>query len=139
MWSAPLDNPIKEPGGLIILKGNIAPDGAVDQALRLRAALPQGPARVFDSEHEALEAVYGNQINPGDVVVIRYEGPKGGPGMQEMLAITAGIDRPGPGGECALVTDGRFSGATKGLMFGHVAPEACVGGPIAAVHEGDTS
>ncbi len=98
----------------------------------------EGPARVFDSEHEALQAVYANKINPNDVVVIRYEGPRGGPGMQEMLAITAAMIGQGLGGECALVTDGRFSGATKGLMCGHVAPEAFVGGPIAAIHEGDT-
>ncbi|HET7056110.1 MAG TPA: dihydroxy-acid dehydratase, partial [Thermomicrobiales bacterium] len=133
-----LDNPINEHGGLIILKGNIAPDGSVIKLFGYERHYHKGPARVFDSEHEALEAVYGNKINPGDVVVIRYEGPRGGPGMQEMLAITAAIIGQGLGAECALVTDGRFSGATKGLMCGHVAPEAAVGGPIAAVHEGDT-
>jgi dihydroxy-acid dehydratase len=133
-----LDNPINEHGGLIILKGNIAPDGGVIKLFGYERHYHKGPARVFDSEHEALEAVYANKINPGDVVVIRYEGPKGGPGMQEMLAITAALIGQGLGGECALVTDGRFSGATKGLMCGHVAPEAAVGGPIAAVHEGDT-
>jgi dihydroxy-acid dehydratase len=133
-----LDNPINEQGGLIILKGNIAPDGAVIKLFGYERHYHEGPARVFDSEHETLEAVYGNRINPGDVVVIRYEGPRGGPGMQEMLAITAAMIGQGLGGECALVTDGRFSGATKGLMCGHVAPEAFVGGPIAAIHEGDT-
>ena len=117
-----LDNPINEHGGLIILKGNIAPDGGVIKLFGYERHYHKGPARVFDSEHEALEAVYANKINPGDVVVIRYEGPKGGPGMQEMLAITAGLIGQGLGGECALVTDGRFSGATKGLMCGHVAP-----------------
>jgi dihydroxy-acid dehydratase len=132
-----LDNPINDHGGLIILKGNIAPDGAVIKLFGYERHYHKGPARVFDSEHEALQAVYDNKINPGEVVVIRYEGPKGGPGMQEMLGITAAIIGQGLGGDCALVTDGRFSGATKGLMCGHVAPEAFVGGPIAAVHEGD--
>ena len=133
-----LDNPISDHGGLVVLKGNIAPDGAVIKLFGYERNLHRGPARVFDSEHEALQAVYDNKIEPGDVVVIRYEGPRGGPGMQEMLAITAAMIGQGLGGECALVTDGRFSGATKGLMCGHVAPEAYVGGPIAAVHEGDT-
>jgi dihydroxy-acid dehydratase len=133
-----VDNPLNDHGGLIILKGNIAPDGAVIKLFGYERDYHRGPARVFDSEHAALQAVYDNKINPGDVVVIRYEGPRGGPGMQEMLAITAAMIGQGLGGECALVTDGRFSGATKGLMCGHVAPEAFVGGPIAAVHEGDT-
>jgi dihydroxy-acid dehydratase len=132
-----LDNPLKDSGGLLILRGNIAPDGAVVKLFGYEHNTHRGPARVFDSETTALEAVYANQINPGDVVVIRYEGPKGGPGMQEMLAITAGLIGQGLGGSCALITDGRFSGATKGLMIGHVAPEAYVGGPIAAVREGD--
>jgi dihydroxy-acid dehydratase len=131
-------NPLKTSGGLVILKGNIAPDGAVIKIFGYERTLHRGPARVFDSEHAAMEAVYGNQIKPGDVIVIRYEGPKGGPGMQEMLAITAGVVGQGLGDSVALVTDGRFSGATKGLMAGHVAPEAFVGGPIAALHEGDT-
>jgi dihydroxy-acid dehydratase len=130
-------NPLKTSGGLVILKGNIAPDGAVIKIFGYERTYHRGPARVFDSEHSALEAVYGNQINPGDVIVIRYEGPKGGPGMQEMLAITAGVVGQGLGDSVALATDGRFSGATKGLMAGHVAPEAFVGGPIAALHEGD--
>jgi dihydroxy-acid dehydratase len=133
-----VENPIKETGGLVILKGNIAPDGAVVKLFGYERSYHKGPARVFDSEHEALEAVYGRQINDGDVVVIRYEGPRGGPGMQEMLAITAGIVGQGLGDTVALVTDGRFSGATKGLMVGHVAPEAFVGGPLAVVHEGDS-
>jgi dihydroxy-acid dehydratase len=132
------DNPIKESGGLVILKGNIAPEGAVVKLFGYERQEHRGPARVYDSEPSALEAVYGRLINPGDVVVIRYEGPKGGPGMQEMLAITAGIVGQGLGDSVALVTDGRFSGATKGLMIGHVAPEAMVGGPLAAVREGDT-
>jgi len=133
-----LDNPVSDHGGLIILKGNIAPNGGVIKLFGYERTYHKGPARVFDSEPEALDAVYANKINPGDVVVIRYEGPRGGPGMQEMLAITAALIGQGLGGECALVTDGRFSGATKGLMCGHVAPEAFVGGPIAAIHEGDT-
>jgi len=132
-----LDNPCSDHGGLIILKGNIAPDGAVIKLFGYERHYHKGPARVFDSEPLALEAVYANKIKAGDVVVIRYEGPKGGPGMQEMLAITAALIGQGLGGECALVTDGRFSGATKGLMCGHVAPEAAVGGPIAAVREDD--
>jgi dihydroxy-acid dehydratase len=133
-----IDNPIKASGGLHILKGNIAPEGCVIKLFGYEPPRFAGPARVFDSEHEALQAVYGRQINRGDVVVIRYEGPKGGPGMQEMLAITAGIVGQGLADGVALLTDGRFSGATKGLMIGHVAPEAYVGGPIAAIHEGDT-
>jgi dihydroxy-acid dehydratase len=132
-----VEQPLKETGGLVILKGNIAPDGAVVKLFGYERNYHKGPARVFDSEHEALIAVYGRQINEGDVVVIRYEGPRGGPGMQEMLAITAGIVGQGLGDTVALVTDGRFSGATKGLMVGHVAPEAFVGGPLAVVHEGD--
>jgi dihydroxy-acid dehydratase len=132
-----VEKPLKDSGGLVILKGNIAPDGAVVKLFGYERNYHKGPARVYDSEHAALEAVYGRQINDGDVVVIRYEGPKGGPGMQEMLAITAGIVGQGLGDTVALVTDGRFSGATKGLMVGHVAPEAFVGGPLAAVREGD--
>jgi dihydroxy-acid dehydratase len=132
-----IDNPLKSSGGLVILKGNIAPDGAVMKLFGYERLNHRGPARVFDSEHSALEAVYGNKINPGDVLIIRYEGPKGGPGMQEMLAITAALVGQGLGDSVALATDGRFSGATKGLMAGHVAPEAFVGGPIAALHEGD--
>ena len=132
------DKPLKETGGLNILKGNIAPEGCVVKLFGYEPPQFSGPARVFDTEHAALQAVYGREINPGDVVVIRYEGPKGGPGMQEMLAITAGIVGQGLADSVALLTDGRFSGATKGLMIGHVAPEAFVGGPIAAIQEGDT-
>ncbi len=134
---ATVDKPLKDSGGLVILKGNVAPDGAVIKIFGYERPYHRGPARVFDSEHDALEAVYANQIHEGDMVVIRYEGPRGGPGMQEMLGITAALIGEGLGGSCALITDGRFSGATKGLMAGHVAPEAYVGGPIAAIREGD--
>lgn len=133
-----VDNPIKESGGIHILKGNLAPDGAVVKLFGYEPMNLRGRARVFDSAEDAADAVLHNQIVPGDVVVIRYEGPKGGPGMQEMLGITAAIVGQGLGDSVALMTDGRFSGATRGLMIGHVAPEAFVGGPIAAVHEGDT-
>lgn len=133
-----LDNPIKESGGIHVLKGNLAPDGAVVKLFGYEPMNLRGTARVFDSAEEAADAVLHNKIVPGDVVVIRYEGPKGGPGMQEMLGITAAIMGQGLGDSVALMTDGRFSGATRGLMLGHVAPEAFVGGPIAAVHEGDT-
>ena len=133
-----LGNPCKETGGLVILKGNIAPNGAVVKLFGYERTTHTGPARVYNSEKAAHEAVLERQINPGDVVVIRYEGPVGGPGMQEMLGVTAAIVGQGLGDSVALVTDGRFSGATKGLMIGHVAPEAGVGGPLAAVHEGDT-
>jgi dihydroxy-acid dehydratase len=132
-----LGNPCKDTGGLVILKGNIAPNGAVVKLFGYEREQHRGPARVFDSEPLAHEAVLNRQINPGDVVVIRYEGPVGGPGMQEMLGVTASIVGQGLGGTVALVTDGRFSGATKGLMIGHVAPEAGVGGPLAVVAEGD--
>ncbi len=130
-------DPIKSSGGLVILKGNLAPDGAVVKIFGYERLLHRGPARVFDSEHTALEAVYANQIVDGDVIVIRYEGPKGGPGMQEMLGVTAALVGQGLSNSVALVTDGRFSGATKGLMVGHVSPEAMMGGPIAAVREGE--
>jgi dihydroxy-acid dehydratase len=133
-----LGNPCKETGGLVILKGNIAPNGAVVKLFGYERTEHRGPARVFNSEKSAHEAILERQINPGDVVVIRYEGPAGGPGMQEMLSVTAAIVGQGLGDTVALVTDGRFSGATKGLMIGHVAPEAGVGGPLAAVQEGDT-
>ncbi|MGH2614660.1 MAG: dihydroxy-acid dehydratase, partial [Thermomicrobiales bacterium] len=133
----PVSEPIKETGGLVILKGNLAPNGAVVKLFGYERTEHRGPARVFDSEPAAHEAVLDGKINPGDVIVIRYEGPVGGPGMQEMLGVTAGIVGQGLGDSVALVTDGRFSGATKGLMVGHVAPEAAVGGPLAAVQEGD--
>src|SRR6059036_3073281 len=134
----PLDRPLKPTGGLVILRGNLAPDGCVVKVAgheRLRHA---GPARVFDREEDAMAAVTRREIRAGDVVVIRYEGPKGGPGMREMLGVTAALVGEGLGESVALLTDGRFSGATRGLMAGHVAPEAAVGGPIAALEEGDT-
>jgi len=134
-----LDKALKPTGGLVILKGNLAPDGCVIKVAGHKRLEHRGPARVFDSEHAAFQAVEQGKINAGDVMVIRYEGPKGGPGMQEMLAVTgavAGIAELTD--TVALLTDGRFSGATRGLMAGHVAPEAAVGGPIAAVREGDT-
>jgi dihydroxy-acid dehydratase len=134
----PLDRPIKPTGGLVILKGNLAPEGAVVKVAGSNLQHHRGPARVFDGEQPALDAVLGNQIRPGDVVVIRSEGPKGGPGMPEMLAVTAAIVGAGLGETVVMVTDGRFSGATRGLMAGHVAPEAATGGPIAAIREGDT-
>lgn len=133
-----VSNPIKPTGGLHILRGNIAPNGAVTKLFGYERTYHRGPARVFDSEHAAMEAVTARQIKEGDVVVIRYEGPRGGPGMQEMLGVTAALVGQGLGGSVALLTDGRFSGATRGLMIGHVAPEAAIGGPIAAIREGDT-
>ena len=133
-----IDKPIKATGGLVILKGNLAPEGAVLKVAGHERMLHTGPARVFDREEDAFAAVEANQIKAGDVVVIRYEGPKGGPGMREMLGVTAALVGEGLGDSVALMTDGRFSGATHGLMCGHVAPEAYVGGPIAAVREGDT-
>ena len=135
----PMSNPIKPTGGLVILKGNLAPDGAVVKVAGHKRLEHRGPARVFDTEEDAMAAVEAGQIKPNDVVVIRYEGPKGGPGMREMLLVTAAIAGIAELSETvALLTDGRFSGATRGLMAGHVAPEAAVGGPIAAVEEGDT-
>lgn len=133
----PLDNPIKGSGGLVILKGTLAPEGAVIKVTGLNRTTQTGPARVFESEEAAMKAVLSGQIKPGDVVVIRYEGPKGGPGMREMLGVTSAIVGEGLSDSVALVTDGRFSGATRGFMVGHIAPEAAVGGPIAAVREGD--
>jgi len=133
-WSAPL----KPTGGLVIMKGNLAPEGAVIKVAGHERIHHQGPARVFDSEDLCFAAINAGKINPGDVLVIRYEGPRGGPGMREMLAVTAAIKGiPELSETVALLTDGRFSGATRGLMCGHVAPEAQLGGPIAAVHEGD--
>jgi dihydroxy-acid dehydratase len=131
-------DPIKDSGGLHILKGNICPDGAVVKLFGYEPKYFKGPARVFDSADDALDAVYGNRIVAGDIVIIRYEGPVGGPGMQEMLGVTAALVGQGLGGSVSLVTDGRFSGATRGVMVGHAAPEAAVGGPIAAIREGDT-
>src|SRR6266849_1749705 len=133
----PLSDPIKPNGGLVILKGNIAPEGCVVKIAGHERLYHRGPARVFDREEDAMSAVIHGEIKPGDVVVIRYEGPRGGPGMREMLGVTGAIVGAGLGEEVALLTDGRFSGATRGLMVGHVAPEAALGGPIALLHEGD--
>jgi dihydroxy-acid dehydratase len=134
----PVARPLKATGGLVILRGNLAPDGCVVKVAGHDFGTFHGPARVFESEESAFEAVQGGRIKAGDVVVIRQEGPKGGPGMREMLGVTAAIVGAGLGDSVALITDGRFSGATHGLMAGHVAPEAAAGGPIAAVRDGDT-
>ena len=135
----PIDRPYSADGGIAVLKGNLAPEGCV---VKRSAVAPEmmshtGPARVFDSEDDAIQAIYSSQIHPGDVVVIRYEGPKGGPGMREMLNPTSAIVGMGLGSSVALITDGRFSGATRGAAIGHVSPEAALGGPIAFVEEGD--
>jgi dihydroxy-acid dehydratase len=135
---APLDKPLKATGGLVILRGNLAPEGCVAKISGHERLSHRGPARVFESEEDAMSAVTSKRIKPGDVIVIRNEGPKGGPGMREMLGVTAAIVGEGLGDQVALLTDGRFSGATRGLMLGHVSPEAALGGPIAAVREGDT-
>lgn len=134
----PLADPLNDHGGLVILKGNLAPDGCVVKIAGHNMRHHRGPARVFDCEEDAFEAVQSGQVKAGDVVVIRYEGPQGGPGMREMLGVTAAIAGAGLDDSVALLTDGRFSGATHGLMAGHVAPEAASGGPIAAVQDGDT-
>ncbi|HEX6175424.1 MAG TPA: dihydroxy-acid dehydratase [Candidatus Binatia bacterium] len=131
-------NPLKPTGGLVILKGNLAPEGCVVKVAGHERLIHKGPARVFDREEDAFAAVQKGQIKADDVVVIRYEGPKGGPGMREMLGVTAALVGAGLGDSVALLTDGRFSGATHGLMAGHVAPEAAQGGPIAALRDGDT-
>ena len=131
-------NPLKSTGGLVILKGNLAPEGCVVKVAGHERMIHKGPARVFDREEDAFQAVQTGKIKDNDVVVIRYEGPKGGPGMREMLGVTAALVGAGLGDSVALLTDGRFSGATHGLMAGHVAPEAAHGGPIAAVRDGDT-
>jgi len=133
----PLEKPLKKTGGLVILKGNLAPEGCVAKISGHERLEQRGPARVFESEEDAMAAVTGKKINSGDVVVIRNEGPKGGPGMREMLSVTGAIVGEGLGSAVALLTDGRFSGATHGLMAGHVSPEAALGGPIAAVRDGD--
>jgi dihydroxy-acid dehydratase len=133
----PLSDPLKPSGGLVILRGNLAPDGCVVKVAGHERLQHRGPARVFEREEEAMEAVTAGRIDAGDVVVIRNEGPSGGPGMREMLAVTAALVGEGLGDSVALLTDGRFSGATRGLMAGHVAPEAPHGGPIAAVRDGD--
>jgi dihydroxy-acid dehydratase len=132
-----LESPLEPTGTLAILKGNLAPEGAVVKTSGVHNLQLTGPARVFDSEEETFAAISRREIVAGDIVVIRYEGPKGGPGMREMLAVTAALVGQGLGDSVALLTDGRFSGATRGLMAGHVAPEAAVGGPIALVQNGD--
>ncbi len=136
----PLEHPYSEKGGIAVLKGNLAPDGCVvkQAAVSETMMVHEGPARVFDSEEDAIDAIYHKRINPGDVVVIRYEGPKGGPGMREMLNPTSAIVGMGLGDSVALITDGRFSGATRGASICHVSPEAAAGGTIALVQEGDT-
>ena len=135
----PLDNPYSTTGGLAVLKGNLAPDGSVVKrsAVVAEMMVHEGPARVFECEEDAIAAIKGGKIVAGDVVVIRYEGPKGGPGMREMLNPTSAIAGMGLGSSVALITDGRFSGASRGASIGHVSPEAAVGGPIALVEEGD--
>jgi dihydroxy-acid dehydratase len=133
----PLSAPIHTQGGLAILTGSLAPQGSVVKVAGLDQMRFEGPARVFDSEELAMEAVLAGRIDAGDIVVIRYEGPKGGPGMKEMLAITGAMKGAGRGADAALITDGRFSGGTHGFCVGHVAPEAVDGGPIALVAEGD--
>jgi len=134
----PLSNPIKATGGLVVLKGNLAPEGCVLKVAGHERMSHRGPAKVFDREEDAFAAVQRGEIIAGDVVVIRYEGPQGGPGMREMLGVTGAIVGAGLGESVALLTDGRFSGATHGLMAGHVAPEAAKGGPIAALRNGDS-
>ena len=136
----PITNPYSTTGGIAVLKGNLAPDGCVVKRSAVAPEMLQhkGSARVFDCEEDAIEAIHAGNIKPGDVVVIRYEGPKGGPGMREMLNPTSAIMGSGLGHCVALITDGRFSGATRGAAIGHISPEAAVGGPIALVEEGDT-
>jgi dihydroxy-acid dehydratase len=134
----PLGHPIKSSGGLVILHGNLAPEGCVVKVAATGRTMHRGPARVFEREEDAMHAVTEGRIKPDDVIVIRYEGPKGGPGMREMLGVTGAVVGAGLSETVALVTDGRFSGATRGLMVGHVAPEAASRGPIAAVREGET-
>ena len=134
----PLSNPIKKSGGLVILRGSLAPEGCVIKVTGIERSEQRGPARVFNSEEAAMAAVLGGKIRAGDIVVIRYEGPRGGPGMREMLGVTSAIVGAGLSDSVALLTDGRFSGATRGFCVGHVAPEAAVGGPIAAIQEGDS-
>ncbi|MEX2101405.1 MAG: dihydroxy-acid dehydratase, partial [Actinomycetota bacterium] len=133
----PMSDPIHPWGGIAILRGSVAPDGAVVKAAGAEGTVFRGRARPFDSEQEAFDALTGGSIVAGDVIVIRYEGPKGSPGMPEMLAVTAAVAGAGLGNDVALITDGRFSGATKGFSVGHIAPEAAVGGPIGLIEEGD--
>jgi dihydroxy-acid dehydratase len=133
----PLSDPFSAEGGLVILKGSLAPEGCVIKVAHHSPPRHRGPARVFNREEDALAAVLGGHARPGDTIVIRYEGPRGGPGMREMLQVTGALVGQGLGDSVCLVTDGRFSGATQGLMVGHVAPEAAVGGPLAALRDGD--
>ena len=134
-----IERPVSKEGGIAVLKGNLAPEGSVVKRSAVSAEMMhhKGPARVFDCEEDALSAIYGGKIKAGEVVVIRYEGPRGGPGMREMLNPTSAIMGSGLGSSVALITDGRFSGATRGAAIGHVSPEAAVGGPIALLEEGD--
>jgi dihydroxy-acid dehydratase len=132
-----LERPLHHRGGIAVLRGSLAPKGAVVKVAGIDFDRFEGPARVFDGEDGAMDAILAGSINPGEVVVIRYEGPKGGPGMREMLAVTGAMKGAGRGGDCALVTDGRFSGGTHGFCIGHVAPEAVDGGPMAFVRDGD--
>jgi dihydroxy-acid dehydratase len=134
----PIENPISVEGHLVILKGNMSPEGSVAKVSGIKTHRFEGPARVFNSEEECLNAIINNQISEGNVVIIRYEGPKGGPGMREMLAPTSALVGKGLGDKVGLITDGRFSGGTHGIVVGHVAPEAQVGGVIGLVEEGDT-
>ncbi len=134
----PLDQPINVDGGLAVLRGSLAPDGAIVKIAGVDDMVFEGTARVFEGEQAAMEYVLDGRLQPGDFMVIRYEGPKGGPGMREMLGVTAAVKGVGRGGDVALVTDGRFSGATHGLSVGHCAPEAVDGGPIGLVADGDT-
>ena len=135
----PIENPFSKEGGLAVLRGNIAPDGCVVKAAAVRPEMMQhrGPARVFHSMEESVEAIYSGKVVKGDVVVIKYEGPKGGPGMREMLTPTSAIVGMGLDKDVALITDGRFSGATRGAAIGHISPEAMEGGPFAVIEEGD--
>jgi dihydroxy-acid dehydratase len=135
---ATTEHPFKSTGGIVIMRGDVAPEGGVVKVAGHERTYHRGPARVFDREEDAMRAIDAREIVAGDVVVIRYEGPKGGPGMREMLGVTGAIVGQGLGESVALITDGRFSGATRGLMIGHISPEAAVGGPIAALHDGDT-
>jgi dihydroxy-acid dehydratase len=132
-----VDRPFKPTGGLVVLKGNLAPEGGVIKVAATDRGYHQGPARVFEREEDAMDAITSGRIDPGDVIVIRYEGPRGGPGMREMLGVTGALVGAGLGETVALLTDGRFSGGTRGFCIGHVAPEAAMGGPIAALREGD--
>ena len=134
----PLEQPFKPSGALYALSGNLAPDGSLVKLAGTERRVHTGPARVFESEEACTDAVRSGHVQAGDVLVVRYEGPAGGPGMREMLSVTASVVGAGLGESVALVTDGRFSGATRGLMVGHVAPEAARGGPLAVVRDGDT-